>query len=158
MRGAIRTEPFIATLSGDGLLIALLALLNESSDLDATLERGLELMTTALAGRIGEIWLRSGDGRGVELRYSASDRSSRASAFEAAGRGFGVGAGPPVVGHVLRTGRRAIVERVAAHAWGDRDREAAALHIHGAVAFPMRTSAGIVGVLVVLRESVNRPV
>jgi diguanylate cyclase (GGDEF)-like protein len=148
----------IATLGGDSLLLALLALLNESSDLDATLEGCLELMTTALGGRIGEIWLRSGERRGVELHYSSSDRCPRASAFEAAGRAFGVGGGPPIVGHVLQTGRRAILERVAPQAWGDRDREAADLHIRGAVAFPIRTSGGIVGVLVVLREGVDRPV
>jgi hypothetical protein len=44
--------------SGDALLTALLALLNESVEMERTLQASLDLMTTALGGRIGEIWLR----------------------------------------------------------------------------------------------------
>ena len=59
--------------SAEALLIAALALFNESEDLDATLRKTLTMLTTACDGRIGEIWMRGGDPRDVELRYSSSD-------------------------------------------------------------------------------------
>jgi len=148
----------IATASGDALLLRLLALFNESDDMDAALHQCLDMVTTALAGRIGEIWLRSGDARDVELRYSSSDRSPAAAAFEVAGRASGVDAGPPLVSRVLQTGRRSAVHEIVADGWGDRTAETAALGIHGATAFPIRTRSGIVGVLAVFRDGVDCPV
>ena len=96
----------IATASGDALLLRVLALFNESSDVDAALQQGLDMVTAALAARVGEIWLRSGDARHVALHCSSSDRSPEAGAFEAAGRALGISAGPSLIGHVLQTGRR----------------------------------------------------
>ncbi len=150
-------EPLVTALSGDQLLVPLLALLNETGDMDATLQRTLCMVTTALGGRIGEIWLRSGEGRDVELHYSSSDGSPVSAAFEAAGRASGVGAGPPLVCRVLRTGRPATVHPMTADDWGDRATEAAALDIHGATAFPVRTENGIAGVVTVFSEGVGRP-
>ena len=65
--GAVAQLAVISLPSGDALLAMLLGLLNESEDLDRTLQASLDLMTTALGGRSGEIWLRSGDARQVEL-------------------------------------------------------------------------------------------
>jgi len=47
-------------VSGDALLLGLLALLNESTDMDRALQDGLDMMTEATRGCIGEIWLRIG--------------------------------------------------------------------------------------------------
>ena len=57
--------------------------------MDRVLQSSLDLVTTALGGRIGEIWLRNGEGRKVELPYSSSDGSTGAAAFEAPGPGYG---------------------------------------------------------------------
>jgi diguanylate cyclase (GGDEF)-like protein len=145
----------IATASGDALLFRLLALFNESDDMNAGLQQCLDMVTSALAGRIGEIWLRSGDARNVGLHYSSSDRSAAAAAFEAAGRASGMNAEPPLIRRILQTGRRSAV---VADGWGNRAPEAAALGIHGAIAFPIRTKSGIVGVLAVFRDAADCPV
>jgi len=94
-----------APMTGDALLLATLALFNESDDIDATLQRTLALLTATLSGRLGEIWLRSGDARQVELQYASSDGSAGVRAFEAEGRALGLGAGPALVSRVVRTGR-----------------------------------------------------
>ena len=147
----------IATLSGDALLLALLELLNESDDMDGALQKSLDLMTTGLGGRIGEIWLRSGEARDIELHYSSSDGSPGAATFEAAGKTFGVGAGPSLVARVVKMGRGSTVSLIVADGWGERAAEAAAANIHNASTFPIRTKSGVIGVLAVFREAINRP-
>jgi diguanylate cyclase (GGDEF)-like protein len=139
------------------LLIAILALFNESTDLDVTLGTALSMLTAALDGRIGEIWLRDGTARDVELHYSSSDGAPDAVAFEAGGRALGVGSGPALVSRVVRTGRGSAVASVIAGGKGGRAAEAAAAGIHGAVTFPIRGGTGLVGVLVVFREPAARP-
>ena len=62
-----------AVPTAKSLLVAALTLFNESDDLDATLRKTLTMLTAALNGRIGEIWLRGGSARDVELSYSSSD-------------------------------------------------------------------------------------
>ena len=52
-------------VSGDALLLGLLALLNESVDMDRALQDSLDMMTSAARGCIGEIWLRTGAARDV---------------------------------------------------------------------------------------------
>jgi diguanylate cyclase (GGDEF)-like protein len=156
-KGAIQQLPLRETLSGDALLIALLALLNESGDMDGALQQSLDMMTTSLGGLCGEIWLRSGEARQVELLYSSSNGSPGVAAFEAAGKALGVGAGPSLVGRVVKTGRGSTFPPIAADGWGERAAEAAAADIHGALTFPIRTKRGVVGVLVVFREPFERP-
>ena len=69
------------------LLIAILALFNESDDIDVTLGVTLAMLTAALDGRIGEIWLRDGDARNVELHYSSSDGAGRCRGIRGARAG-----------------------------------------------------------------------
>ncbi|MFI5286976.1 MAG: EAL domain-containing protein [Candidatus Dormibacteria bacterium] len=147
----------IVPRSGDDLLLAVLALINESDDRGGALQQCLDVVIGALGGRVGEIWLRSGQGRDVGLGYSSSDRSPGAVAFEAAGRAVGVGAGPALVSRALQTGRRSTLQPIA-EGWGDRAVETAALGIRDAMGFPIRASSGVVGVLVVFRDAVDRPV
>jgi diguanylate cyclase (GGDEF)-like protein len=142
--------------SVEGLLIAALTLFNESNDLDATLATTLTMLTSALDGRIGEIWLRGGTARDVELSYSASDGAPDVAAFEAQGRALGLGAGPALVGRVVRTGRGSAVASVVTAGRGGRVAEAAAADIHSAVTFPIRGTGTLVGVLVIFRESSAR--
>jgi hypothetical protein len=73
-------------MSGDALLLSLLALLNESADMDRALQDSLDMMTAATRGCIGEIWLRTGEARDVELHYSSSDGSPAVAAFVAGTR------------------------------------------------------------------------
>jgi diguanylate cyclase (GGDEF)-like protein len=146
-----------APMTGDGLLLATLALFNESDDIDATLQKSLALLTATLRGRAGEIWLRSGDSRQVELQYASSDGSAGVLAFEAEGRALGLGSGPAVVSRVVRTGRGSIAASTVADALGGRASEAAAADIHGALTFPIRSRAGVIGVLAVFRETTERP-
>jgi diguanylate cyclase (GGDEF)-like protein len=146
-----------AIYSSEELLIAILALFNESTDLDVTLELTLTMLTASLDGRIGEIWLRDGDARDVELQYSSSDGAADVVAFEAGGRALGLGTGPALVSRVVRTGRGSAVASVIAGGKGGRAAEAAAAGIHSAVTFPISGSAGIVGVLAVFREPAARP-
>jgi diguanylate cyclase (GGDEF)-like protein len=145
----------IATMSGDALLLALLELLNESDDLDGALQKSLDLMTTGVEGRIGEIWLRNGEARDFELHHSSSDGSPGAAAFEAAGKALGVGAGPSLVARVVKTGRGSTVSMIVAD--GERAAEAAAVNIHSASTFPIPAKSGVIGVLAVFRGANNHP-
>jgi diguanylate cyclase (GGDEF)-like protein len=146
-----------AISSSEELLIAILALFNESTDIDVTLGVTLTMLTSALDGRIGEIWLRDGAARNVELHYSSSDGAADVAAFEARGRALGIGTGPALVSRVVRTGRGSAGASVVAAGKGGRVAEAAAAGIHGAVTFPIRGSGSMVGVLVVFREPSARP-
>jgi diguanylate cyclase (GGDEF)-like protein len=146
-----------AISSSEELLIAILALFNESTDIDVTLGVALTMLTAALDGRIGEIWLRDGAARNVELHYSSSDGAADVAAFEARGRALGLGTGPALVSRVVRTGRGSAGASVVAAGKGGRVAEAAAAGIHGAVTFPIRGSGSMVGVLVVFREPSARP-
>src|ERR1039458_10565030 len=94
LAGALSPPAALNMVSGDALLLGLLALLNESTDMDRALQDSLDMMTAAARGCIGEIWLRTGDARDVELRYSSFDGSAAVAAFVAAGRALGVGVGP----------------------------------------------------------------
>jgi diguanylate cyclase (GGDEF)-like protein len=140
----------------DALLIAALGLFNESDDLDATLRKTLTMLTIALDGRIGEIWLRDGDAREVELRYSSSDGAADVVAFEAEGKALGLGAGPGLVSRVVKTGRGSAVASVDGGGLGARSALAAAADIHSALTFPIRGAINVVGVLVFFRESTVR--
>jgi diguanylate cyclase (GGDEF)-like protein len=146
-----------AIASPDALLIAILALFNESTDFDVTLEITLSMLTAALDGRIGEIWLRDGEARDVELHYSSSDGAPDVVAFEARGKALGIGTGPALVSRVVRTGRGSAVASVIAAGRGGRAAEAAAAGVHNAVTVPIRGGGGIVGVLAVFREPAARP-
>ena len=154
---AARQAPRAGSISPEAMLIAALALFNESDDLDATLRKTLTILTMALDGRIGEIWLRRGEARDVELRYSSSDGTPDVVAFEAEGLAFGLGAGPALVSRVVRTGRASAVASVAASGNGSRAAIAAAADIHSALTFPIRGKDTLVGVLVIFRESPVRP-
>jgi diguanylate cyclase (GGDEF)-like protein len=138
------------------LLIATLALFNESADLDATLGQTLAMISSALDGRIGEIWLRGDGGADVELRYSSSDGAPGVVAFEAVGKALGLGAGPGLVSRVVKTGRGSSVASVTAGGTGGRAIEAAAADIHSALTFPIRGKRAVVGVLVIFRETADR--
>jgi diguanylate cyclase (GGDEF)-like protein len=141
---------------GSALLISVLALFNESDDLDATLAQTLAMLTTALGGRIGEIWLRGGETSDVELRYSSSDGKPDVAAFEAGGRALGLGAGPLLVSRVVKTGRGSAAASIFGGGLGGRLTEAAAADIHSALTFPIRGRRGLLGVLAVFRESSGR--
>src|ERR1022692_1676778 len=145
-----------AFTGAESLLIATLALFNESADLDATLGQTLAMLSSALDGRIGEIWLRGDGGADVELRYSSSDGGPGVVAFEAVGKALGLGAGPALVSRVVKTGRGSSVASVTAGGRGGRAIEAAAADIHSALTFPIRGKSTIVGVLAIFREEPGR--
>ncbi|MGA8666480.1 MAG: hypothetical protein WB804_06395, partial [Candidatus Dormiibacterota bacterium] len=142
-----------AVPSAESLLVAALTLFNESDDLDATLRTTLTMLTSALNGRIGEVWLRGGPARDVALSYSSSDGTPLVVAFEAEGKALGLGAGPALVSRVVKSGRGSPRASVIADGRGGRVAEAAAADIHSAMTFPIRGREGLVGVLVVFRES-----
>jgi diguanylate cyclase (GGDEF)-like protein len=153
---AERHLPAGGTSNPEALLTATLALFNESDDLDATLRETLTMLTVACDGRIGEIWLRDGDTRAVELRYSWSDGAPDVAAFEAEGRALGLGDGPALVSRVVKTGRGSGAASVIAGGWGGRTAMAAAADIHSAVTFPIRGKRTILGVLAIFRVSTVR--
>jgi len=144
-------------VGGDALLLGLLALLNESVDMDRALQDSLDMMTTATGGCIGEIWLRTGEARDVELHYSSSDGSLAVAAFEAAGRALGAGAGPASISRVVKTGRGSAAATMGADGLGARAAEAAKADLRNAMTFPIRTNSGVIGVLAVFCETVERP-
>ena len=145
-----------AATSGEALVLTTLALFNDSDDLDATLRRSLALVTAALDGRVGEIWLRSGDKRDVELWFSHSDGSRGATAFEAGGKALGLGTGPALVSRVVKTGRGSPAASVIADGWGGRAPQAAAAALHSALTFAIRGKHAVIGVLAVYRETEHR--
>jgi diguanylate cyclase (GGDEF)-like protein len=142
---------------GDALLLGLLGLLNESVDMDRALQKSLDLMTSAMSGCIGEIWLRTGEARDVELHYSSSDGSPAIAAFIAAGRALGVGVGPASISRVLKSGRGSTTAPIASDGWGGRAAGAPKTGLRSATTFPIRTNGGIIGVLAVFCETVHRP-
>ncbi len=145
------------TASGDALLLGLLALLNESVDMDKALQGSLDMVTAANGGCIGEIWLRSGEARDVELHYSSSDGSPAVTAFITAGRAVGVGVGPASISRVLKTGRSSTTAPIATDGWGKRAAKAARARLFSATTFPIRASGRVIGVLAIFCESVERP-
>jgi diguanylate cyclase (GGDEF)-like protein len=142
---------------GDTLLLGLLGLLNESVDMDRALQDSLDMMTTATGGCIGEIWLRTGEARDVELRYSSANGSLAGAAFVAAGRRLGVGAGPASISRVVKTGRGSTAAPMGADGWGARATKAAEADLRTAMTFPIRTNSGVIGVLAIFCETVERP-
>jgi diguanylate cyclase (GGDEF)-like protein len=146
-----------SNMSGDALLLGLLALLNESVDMDLALRASLDMVTSALGGCIGEIWLRSGDAREVELHYASSDGSPAVAAFVAAGRALGVGAGPASISRVLRTGRGSTTTPVATGGWGALAAGAPKADLVSATTYPIRSHGGVIGVLAVFCESAEPP-
>jgi len=157
----LQTEPPVdvsqTATRGGALLLPLLGLLNESVDMNTALRQALDMLTAALGGHVGEIWLVGGEPRQVELQCSSSSGSPEVAAFEAAGRALGLAAGPSLIARVVKTGRGSAVSMVVAGGWEDRAAEAVAADIHGAVAFPIRTTSGVAGVLAIFRQSVDRP-
>jgi diguanylate cyclase (GGDEF)-like protein len=143
-------------MSGESLLLETLALCNESDDANATLRKCLAMLMTALDGRVGEIWLRAGTERDVELRYSSSDGTAGVNIFEAQGKALGVGVGPALISRVVRTGRGSAVSGVVADGVGGRAAAAEAADLHSAVTLPIRGRHGVLGVLVIFRAATGR--
>jgi|HubBroStandDraft_6_1064221.scaffolds.fasta_scaffold00031_38 diguanylate cyclase (GGDEF)-like protein len=139
-----------------GFLLPLLGLLNESVDMDMGLRQSLDIVTTALGGLVGEIWLIGDESRSAELLHSSSDGCPPAAAFESAGKSFANGSEPPLIARAVKTGRAPVVTTIAAQGWPERAAEAAAADIHGAVAFPIRSEGAVVGVLACFRQGPER--
>ena len=158
LAGALSPPAALNMVSGGALLLGLLALLNESTDMDRALQDSLDMMTAAARGCIGEIWLRTGDARDVELRYSSFDGSAAVAAFVAAGRALGVGVGPASISRVLKTGRGSTAAPMGTDGSGARATEAVEADLRSAMTFPIRTNNGVIGVLAVFCETEDRPV
>lgn len=154
---AARSPIPLKEVSRDALLLALLGVLNESRDMDGALRECLDQMTVATGGCIGEIWLRTGEARQVELRYSSSDGSPAAAAFIGAGRALGVGVGPASISRVVKTGRGSTAAPMGTDGWGARAEEAAKAELRSAMTFPIRTNGGFIGVLAIFCETKDRP-
>jgi diguanylate cyclase (GGDEF)-like protein len=148
--------PAHVTSAADGLLLEVLTLLNESDDLDATMRQCLASVIMVLDARLGEIWLRTGDARDVQLEYTASDGSPGVPAFEASGRSLGLGTGPALVSRVVKSGRGSIAAS-SVDDWGGRASEASGARLQGAMTFPIRGDTGVIGVLAIFRETLGRP-
>jgi diguanylate cyclase (GGDEF)-like protein len=143
--------------SRDALLVRILTLLNESTDIETTLRQALELVRATLRCEIGEIWLSSEGTSDVELRTSSTNGSSWSAAFEAAGRGLGVGPGPSLVGRAMRSGRGSMAPPAGNGQRAERDAETVAAGIRCILTFPIRGKGSVVGVLVTFHESPVRP-
>jgi diguanylate cyclase (GGDEF)-like protein len=133
-----------------------LAIFNDSDDMDGALQESLDVVTTALGGLIGEIWL-VGEAGQVALRYSSAKESRAVAAFEAAGRALSVGAGPALVARVVKTGRKTSSQMTPNDDSVERDAEAAVVGIRAALAYPIAIKTGIAGVLCVFRGTAERP-
>jgi diguanylate cyclase (GGDEF)-like protein len=150
--------PSVDQISRDGLLVRVLALLNESTEVPVAMQQTLDLVTATLGCSIGEIWLRSDGVRGVELQFSSSSKgASGVSEFEAAGRALGIGPGPTLIRRAMRTGRGSMAP--PSHAGGPEDRvaETAAVGIRCILTFPIRAQSGVIGVLMIFHEAAGRP-
>ena len=150
--------PSADQISRDGLLVRVLALLNESTEVGVAMQQTLDLVTATLGCSIGEIWLRSDGVRGVELQYSSSSEGATGvSEFEAAGRALGVGPGPSLIGRAMRTGRGSMAPPSQAGGPEDRVAETASVGIRCILTFPIRAKSGVIGVLMIFHESPGRP-
>jgi len=151
-------SPTVDQISRDGLLVRVLALLNESTEVHVALQQTLDLVTTTLECSIGEIWLRGVGARGVELQYSSSSKGATGvSAFEAAGRALGIGPGPSLIGRAMRTGRGSMAPPSPTGGPEDRVAESAAVGIRCILTFPIRAKSGVIGVLMIFHGSPGRP-
>lgn len=158
MTGGDRARgPFPDPPSLDGLLLDVLTRFSESDDVDATMRQCLALVTAAFGARLGEVWLRAtGDTRNVRLEYTALDGSAEAAAFESGGRSLGVSAGPALISRVVRSGRGSVVATSTGD-WGGRESEASTAHLRGASTFAIRSREGVIGVLALFHETLERP-
>jgi diguanylate cyclase (GGDEF)-like protein len=149
--------PSVDQITRDALLVRVLALLNESTEVHLALQQTLDLVTSTLGCSIGEIWLRSGDVRNVEIQCSSSDGSSEVEAFEAAGKALGISPGPSLIGRAMRTGRGSMTPPSLSGGLEDRVAETAAMGIQCILTFPIRAKSGVIGVLMIFHESAGRP-
>jgi diguanylate cyclase (GGDEF)-like protein len=143
--------------SRNALFLAVLILLNESTDIHMTMQLVLDLVRTALSCQIAEIWLGTGAGRDVELECSSTNGSSGSMAFAAAGKAFGMGRGPSLVGRAMKSGRGSMAPASATALHKERDAETAAAGVRCVITFPIRGVGGVVGVLVAFQETPGRP-
>ncbi len=143
--------------SRDELLVRVLTLINESTDLHTTLQHALELVRVALRCQIVEVWLSAAEAGDVELECAATDGSPGSRAFEAAGRKIAAGSGPSMVGRAMKSGRGSMAPPTAAGDAADRDLEAVAAGVRCIMTFPIRGTGSIAGVLVAFHESPGRP-
>ena len=152
------SQPIATSLATrDALLVKVLTLLNESTDMHATLQQVLDLIQAALSCRIGEVWLSKDKTRNVELECSSTSVDSTAAAFEAAGRNLGIGPGPTSVGRAMKSGRGSIAPPSATGQPSERDAQTVAAGIRCIATFPIRGVDGVLGVLVAFQSSVDRP-
>jgi diguanylate cyclase (GGDEF)-like protein len=150
--------PTVDQISRDGLLVRVLALLNESTEVDVALQQTLDLVTRALGCSIGEVWLREGASRDVELQYSSSSKGAKGvRAFEAAGKALGIGPGPSLIGRAMRSGRGSMAPPSPTGGPEDRVAESVAVGIRCILTFPIRAKSGVIGVLMIFHESPGRP-
>jgi diguanylate cyclase (GGDEF)-like protein len=143
--------------SRDSVVVGVLEILSDASDVDTALRACLALVRTSLGCRIGEIWLRGGESRDVELAYSSADGSSAAIAFEAAGKALGVGLGPTLIGRAMRSGRGSMVRPTTLNGAADRVAETADVGIRCVLTFPIRATSGLIGILVLFHTPSGRP-
>jgi len=150
--------PTVDQISRDGLLVRVLALLNDSTEVHLALQQTIHLVTETLGCSIGEIWLRSGGSRDVKLQYSSSSKeASGRGEFEAAGKALGIGPGPSLVARAMKSGRGSMAPPAPTGPPKDRVALCAALGIRCILTFPIRANAGVIGVLVIFHESPGRP-
>ncbi len=141
----------------DALLVRVLTLLNESTDMHATLQQILDLIQAALTSRMGEVWLGNGETRDVELECSSTALDSAAAAFGAAGRTLGIGPGPIVVGRAMKSGRGSMAPPSTSGEPSERGAEIVAAGVRCIATFPIRGADGVLGVLVAFQASTDRP-
>jgi diguanylate cyclase (GGDEF)-like protein len=151
-------QPTSPDLAGrDTLLVRVLTLLNQSTDIDTTLQLVVDLVRTTLSCQMVEIWLGADGIRAVELQCSSTDGSAGSRAFAAAGKGLGVGPGPSLVGRAMKSGRGSMAPPSATGQSADRDVETVAAGIRCILTFPIRGTDSVAGVLIAFHESPGRP-
>jgi diguanylate cyclase (GGDEF)-like protein len=122
-----------------------------------TLQQSLDMMTQTLGCRFGEIWLRSGTARDVELQFSSSDGFAGADAFALAGKALGIGPGPSLVGRAMKTGRGSMVPPPSSGGPAERVAQTARAEIRCVLSFPIRAPSGVIGVLELFHHPAGRP-
>ena len=151
------TFPFAGTVSDESMLLAVLAACNSTDSTERILNRVLELITMALRGQIGELWIVAERTGIPELRASSSDHSHASDAFVAAAARLQAGEGLTLLRSVTRTGLRTLIEPGHSPEWSARATEAERAHIHCAYVFPVRIGGSIGGALAIFRDTAGSP-
>jgi PAS domain S-box-containing protein len=136
---------------------AVARVLTEATSVADATQRVLGSIGGTLGWRFGAVWETEPDGRSIRCRETWRAPGARADAFDEASRELSFEPGVGLPGRVWRSGEPAWLRDVTADTNFPRAAVAAECGVHGAFAFPISSSRGVIGVVEFFTEDVAEP-